>query len=125
MPAITRLEDLEIWQTSFDLALRIYDISENGVFGKDFAMGDQIRRAAISSMSNIAEGFGRESKNEFKRFLDISRGSSVEVQSVLHLSRARGYITDEEFDEIHGGYGSLCRRTNALIRYLKENAVVQ
>lgn len=57
--------------------------------------------------------------------MDISRGSSVEVQSVLHLARARGYVTDREFEEIHGGNGSLCRRTNALIRYLRENAVVQ
>ena len=122
MPAVTRLEDLEIWQTSFELALQIYDISENGAFGRDFAMRDQIRRAAISSMSNIAEGYGRESKKEFSRFLDISRGSSVEVQSVLHLARARDYVTAIQFEEIHGAYGSLCRRTNALIRYLKQNA---
>jgi len=119
MPAVTKLEDLEIWQLSFELAQRVYDISEPSTFSRDFAIRDQIRRASVSSMSNIAEGYARVSKKEFARFLDIARGSAVEVQSLLHLARARAYITDAEFDEIYALHGVLCRRIGALIQYLR------
>ncbi|MFV1981317.1 MAG: four helix bundle protein [Rhodothermia bacterium] len=122
MNPVTELEDLEIWQMSFELAQRVYDVTEVGPFSRDFGMRNQIRRASVSSMSNIAEGYARMSKKEFVRFLDIARGSAVEVQSLLHLSKARSYITGEEFDEIYAPYGVLCRRMGALIRYLRRAA---
>ena len=122
MTAVTKLEDLEIWQLAFELAQRVYDVTEIMPFSRDFAMRDQIRRACVSSMSNIAEGYARVSKREFARFLDIARGSAVEVQSLLHMARARGYINDAEFDDMHAQYGLLCRRIAALIRYLKRQA---
>ena len=122
MNPVTELEDLEIWQLSFALAQRVYDVSEVGTFARDFGMRDQIRRASVSSMSNSAEGHARVSKKEFARFLDIARGSAVEVQSLLHLAKARSYITEEEFDEIYTQYGVLCRQIGALIRYLRRAA---
>ena len=122
MAAITRLEDLEIWKLAFDLAQKIYDATEEGTFARDFAMRDQIRRASISSMSNIAEGFARVTNKEFVRFLVIARGSAVEVQSLLHLARSRGYISTTEFQSMYESYGLLCRRIGALIKYLTRAA---
>ena len=122
MAAVTKFEDLEIWQLSFELARKVYDISETATFSRDFGMRDQIRRASVSSMSNIAEGYARVSKKEFARFLDIARASSVEVRSLLHLARARAYITEGEFDEIYTKYGVLGRQIGALIRYLRRAA---
>jgi four helix bundle protein len=79
MAKIERLEDIQAWQEARELAKRIYSLSSPGVWAKDFAWRDQIRRAAISVMSNIAEGFDRQGDAEFGRFLSIAKGSASEI----------------------------------------------
>jgi four helix bundle protein len=87
----TRFEQLNVWQKSKTLAVAVYKTSSQGDFARDFGLRDQLRRAAVSVMSNIAEGFGRFTRPEFRRFLTIARGSVAEVQSQLYLAHDLGY----------------------------------
>jgi four helix bundle protein len=93
---VARFEDLAVWKKSKELSLGIYRITNQGRFRYDFGLKDQMRRAAVSVMSNIAEGFERYSRNEFRHFLSIARGSASEVRSQLHLARDLGYVDDAE-----------------------------
>lgn len=111
MPLITRFEDIQAWQEARILTQQIYAITRAGSFAKDFGLRDQIQRAAVSAMSNIAEGFDCESKLEFARFLGIARRSVVEVQSLLYTALDAGYITKDCFHS----YFSQANKTKALI----------
>ncbi len=91
---IERFEDIIAWQRARVLTIRIYEIFKNN---KDFSFKNQIERAAISIMNNIAEGFERRSDKELLNFLYIAKGSSGEVRSMLYLARDLGYITETEF----------------------------
>jgi four helix bundle protein len=93
---IERFEDLIAWQKSKHLSVLIYRTSSKAPFSKDFGLRDQIRKAVISIMSNIAEGFERYSPREFRQFLSIARGSAAEVRSQLHLARELDYIPEDE-----------------------------
>ncbi len=98
MPLIKRFEDIHAWQEARKLTREIYQTTKVGVFARDFGLRDQIQRAAVSAMTNIAEGFDCDSKVEFARFLGIARRSSVEVQSLLYVALDANYITHELFD---------------------------
>jgi four helix bundle protein len=97
MAAITKFEDLIAWQEARTLVKWIYKITSDGTFSKDFGMQDQIQRAAVSVMTNIAEGFDCESSAEFARFLGIARRSTVEVQSLLYAALDVEYIKPDIF----------------------------
>jgi four helix bundle protein len=97
MALIKKFEDILAWQEARKLVGEIYGITREGFFSKDFELRDQIQRAAVSVMSNIAEGFACESHVEFARFLGISRRSALEVQSLLYAALDIGYITEEIF----------------------------
>jgi four helix bundle protein len=99
MARIERFEDLLAWQRSMDLVVHVYELSSSGRFARDFALSDQIHRAAISVPSNIAEGFERRSRAEFHHSLTISKGSCGEVRTQLHIAKRLGYITAEVADE--------------------------
>jgi four helix bundle protein len=97
MPLIKCFEDIVAWQEARKLTQQIYTLSSKGLFARDFGLKDQIRRASVSVMANIAEGFDCESKAEFARFLGFARRSAVEVQSLLYIAHDVGYITEEQF----------------------------
>lgn len=97
MALIKRFEDILAWQEARKLVKDIYRITREGAFSKDFGLRDQIQRAAVSVMANIAEGFDCESHIEFARFLGIARRSAVEVQSLLYAAQDSGYINEETF----------------------------
>ena len=120
MAKVERFEDLEVWKTAREAVNAVYDLSANGVFSKDYALRDQIRRAAISIPSNIAEGFSRRSNKEFIQFLFIAKGSVVEVQSQLYTALDRGYIPQETFTSIYKQLEVIAKQTSRLITYLKE-----
>lgn len=101
MTTINRIEDIQAWQKARELVRGIYQCSRTGSLGKDFGLRDQIQRAAVSTMSNIAEGFGRKSDREFSRYLDIARGSAFEVQSLLYVAQDCGYIEQKQFIELY------------------------
>jgi four helix bundle protein len=98
MTMIQRFEDIQAWQESRKLVRMIYSLTNKELFSKDYGMRDQIQRASVSTMANIAEGFDCESRVEFARFLGIARRSAVEVQSILYAVLDNGYINQEEFD---------------------------
>jgi len=97
MALIERFEDILAWQEARELTRRIYRLTSAGPFSRDFGLRDQIRRAAVSSMTNVAEGFDCHSKKEFARFLEIARRSAVEVQSLLYTALDVGYIDQDTF----------------------------
>jgi four helix bundle protein len=97
MGLITRFEDIHAWQEARISVRMIYSLTGEGPFAADFGLRDQIRRAAVSIMANIAEGFDCDSKPEFARFLGIARRSAVEVQSLLYAALDLDYISDSQF----------------------------
>jgi four helix bundle protein len=115
MTAVTRFEDLIAWQEARKLMQLAYKVTSEGSFAKDFEMRDQFRSAALSAMTNIAEGFDNESTAEFARFLGMARRSAVEVQSLSYAALDVGYITQEFFQSCY----EQARKTKALIGGLK------
>ena len=99
MGRVERFEDLFAWQKARELTRFIYALSRDGAFGKDYGLRDQIRRASVSVMSNIAEGFDRAGRVEFHRYLVIAKGSCAEVRSQLYVASDTQLITEEQFDE--------------------------
>ena len=97
---ITRFEDLIAWQKARELTKAIYTVTSIGIFSKDFGLKDQIQRASVSAMSNIAEGFERGSSNEFHHFLVIAKGSCAEVKSQLYVALDAEYLTETIFFEL-------------------------
>ena len=117
-----RFEDLDAWKVSRELANLIYRFGRESGFSKDYGFKDQIQRAAVSVMNNVAEGFERGSNKDFARFLFIARGSVGEVRSMLYLALDQKYITEGPFKEAY----SLCVRDSqlcwGLIKHLQKNS---
>jgi four helix bundle protein len=95
-----RVEEIQAWQKTRELVREVYKTCEDGKLRSDFGLRDQLCRAAVSSMSNIAEGFGRKSDREFAHFLDIAKGSATEVQSLLYVALDVGYLASDQFDRL-------------------------
>ena len=101
MAAITTFEEIESWKRGRELCRRLYAITSQGTFARDFGLRDQIRRAAVSILSNIAEGFERDSGDkDFRHFLGLAKGSAGEVRAQLYVATDAGYLTPVEFDEL-------------------------
>jgi len=97
---VERFEDLIAWQKARELTRRVYHITATGAFSRDFGLRDQIRRASVSVMSNLAEGFERGSRAEFRQFVVIAKGSCAEVRSQLYAALDIGYLTEKEHREL-------------------------
>ena len=108
---VRRFEDLEAWKFGRELAQSVYSLTRKDLISRDFGLVDQIRRAATSAMTNVAEGFERGSNKDFVRFLFIARGSAGEVRSLLYVALDQGYITEEEFNTTQ----DLCIQTSRII----------
>ena len=122
---IRRFEDLVVWQKARELAKGIYLVSARGAFSRDFGLRDQLRRAAVSMMANVAEGFERGGRGEFHQFLSMAKGSCGEARSSLYAAQDASYLTSLEFarllkltDEIGRMLGRM-RRTVGAQRGLK------
>jgi four helix bundle protein len=119
MATIERFEDIEAWQRARELTKSIYEATADGLWNRDFGLRDQIRRAAVSVMSNIAEGFERGGKAEFGRFLTMAKGSAGEVRCQLYVALDVGYIDQRAFRQL----SALAERTSSMIagfmNYLK------
>ena len=115
MTGIRRFEDCIAWQKSRALTADVYRVSGVGNFGRDFALRDQIRRAAISVMSNIAEGFDRYSRPEFRQFLSFARGSAAEVRSQLYVAMDLGYVDNAAFSKMK----AQCEEVSRLIAAMR------
>jgi len=121
MAAFQRFEDIKAWQKARELTKEIYLITSDNLFFKDFGLRDQIRRASVSIMANIAEGFGRRTNKDFANFLVISHGSAAEVQSHLYVASDLNYISPEEFTKLYQLLDEISRMTMALCQHLRKN----
>jgi four helix bundle protein len=118
MATIERFEDLEAWQRARELTNVIYDMSDVGAFARDFPLRDQIRRAAVSIMSNIAEGFESRTSRLYIEHLGRAKASCGEVRAQLYLAHDRQYVSGEVFEQTRALAESVSRLTHGLIRYL-------
>jgi four helix bundle protein len=119
MATIERFEDIEAWKRARQMTHKIYAASREGAFSRDFGLRDQMRRASVSSMSNIAEGFERDGTQEFIHFLAMAKGSSGEVRSQLYVALDEGYITQQQFDELYKDAEAVSRMSARFIEYLQ------
>ncbi|MEK7763428.1 MAG: four helix bundle protein [Nitrospirota bacterium] len=118
MATIERFEDIKAWQAARELVSAVYLVSGKGKFEKDFGLRDQIQRASVSVMANIAEGFERGSDKEFHRFLYIAKGSAGEVRSHHFVALDLGYVTSDEFDNLRAKAEDVAKTISGFITYL-------
>ncbi|MEK6783424.1 MAG: four helix bundle protein [Bacteroidota bacterium] len=118
MAKVDKFEDLICWQKARLLVKEIYQAINKGDFSKDYDVKSQIRRASLSSMSNIAEGFGRFSKKEFVRFLEISTSSASEVKSILYVALDLGYLPKDQVQSLQSLTEEVKALGLGLIKYL-------
>jgi four helix bundle protein len=120
--AIERFTDIEAWKTARILTKLVYAMTRSGDVSRDRALCDQLRRAAISAMSNIAEGFSRRSSADFARFLDIARGSTSELQSLLYVAHDNYRLPLERSKPVFEAAERTIALTAALTRYVRSPA---
>jgi len=116
---ITRFEDLECWKEARDIVNCVYRVCRVIELEKDYSLSDQIKRAAVSIMANIAEGFSRKGNKEFIQFLFIGKSSATELQSHLYVALDQGYIKNDDFNEIYDQADKVQRQISNLIKYLQ------
>ena len=119
MATAKRFEDLEVWQRSRELANLIYAFSKDGTFSRDFGLRDQIRRAAVSIMSNIAEGFESSTQQTFIKYLGHAKASAGEVRAQLYIVKDQGYISEEEFEKAFAMAEICSKQLARFIQYLR------
>ncbi len=123
MATFHRFEQIEVWQKARELTNKIYKITAQGAFSRDFGLKDQIRDASVSMMSNIAEGFERGGTAEFKQFLSIAKGLSGEVRSELYVALDQGYLTSTVFESLSGDALQISRMLSGLMSYLRGSGI--
>jgi len=116
---IEKFEDIKAWGRARGLVKKVYQLSNNKKFSQDWSLKDQIRRAAVSVMSNIAEGYSRQTDKEFIRFLYIALGSVSEVRSQLYVALDLSYISKEGFETLYSESEEITKLIGGFIRYLE------
>jgi four helix bundle protein len=119
MGKIERFEDIDAWKIARELTKIIYEVTAQGKLATDFSLRDQLRRAAVSIMANIAEGFEREGNKEFRQFLATAKGSVGEVKSLLYIALDAGLTSSEQFNRIMALADESSRLIAGFLRYLK------
>ena len=119
MTTAKRFEDLEVWQKAKELTNLIYRLSSSGWFARDFGLRDQMRRAAVSVMSNIAEGFESQTQALFIQFLSRTKGSSGELRAQLYFALEQEYIKTAEFQSAFSLAEVCSKQLASFIRYLE------
>jgi len=123
MSKIERFEDIMAWQKARELCRQIYSRAGAGAFSKDYGLKDQIRRASVSAMANIAEGFDRGGDREFLQFLSNSKGSCGEVKSHLYVALDQRYLVAHDFEQLYAQTDEVSRLIGGFMTYLKGSAV--
>ena len=118
MGRIDRFEDIQAWQKARDLTQFVYLLTKRDPFCKDWDLQRQLRRASISIMANIAEGYGRRSHREFANYLNMAHASVAEVQSHIYVALDQNYLTRNDFDECFAKCEECSRMTQAFQNYL-------
>jgi four helix bundle protein len=123
MASFRSFEEIDAWKKARELTRRVYDVTAKGAFARDFGLRDQLRRACVSIMSNVAEGHGRGGRKEFLQFLSMAQGSANEVCSHLYVALDLGYIDDEQFRVLTGLAQENARLIGGLVRYLRTTEI--
>ena len=121
MSEIKRFEDLDTWQRARELTRLIYEISSSSNFAKDFGLRDQIRRSAVSILSNISEGFERGGNKEFLMFLPYAKGSCGQLRYHMYVALDQEYINDEVFVSITDKTIELSKMIAGFMKYLQKS----
>jgi four helix bundle protein len=121
MNRIEKFEDIIAWQKARVLTKEIYKCTQVGGFARDYGLKDQIQRASVSTMANVAEGFERGGDKEFTQFLSTSKGSCGEVKSHLYVALDQGYLTPVSFDQLYGQASEVSRLLSGFMTYLRES----
>ncbi|NOY98827.1 MAG: four helix bundle protein [Chloroflexi bacterium] len=119
MATAKRFEELDVWQRARELTNLIYAFSTSGAFSHDFGLRDQIRRASVSIMSNIAEGFESRTQKMFIEYLGRAKASAGEVRAQLYIVRDQGYISEEDFEQAFEMAEICSRQLARFIQYLE------
>jgi len=122
MATFRRFEDIEAWVKARALVGTIYELTRHGKFSGDFGLRDQIRRAGVSIMANIAEGFERDGNSEFVQFLSIAKASAGEFRSHLYVALDASYISIEEFGSLTNQATHVSLLITRLLNYLKTSS---
>jgi four helix bundle protein len=119
MASVKKFEELEVWQHARKLVREVYRVSGSGHFSRDFGLRDQLRRASISILSNIAEGFERAGNKEFSHFLYMAKGSAGELRAQLYVALDLNYFSTEDFRNLSTSSETIARQLSAFIKYLQ------
>ncbi len=119
MGTFKSFEEIEVWKNARILAQKIYDLTLDGTFARDYKLRDQINGSSGSIMDNIAEGFERDGTREFIQFLSISKGSAGKTRSQLYRAFDRKHISAEQFQELKGQTLQISKQLSSLMKYLK------
>lgn len=118
MATYNSFEEIEVWKSSIDLAVKVYDLCKKSDISKDLEMKNQIKKAVISISNNIAEGFEYDNRKDFIRFLRIAKGSAGEVRSQIILSFKVSLITGQQLEELNADCLSVSKQLKGFIKYL-------
>lgn len=121
MATFKNFEEIVAWQKARILTKRVYEATADGKFSRDFGLSNQIRRASVSIMANIAEGFGRRTNKDFANFLVMAHGSAAEVQSHLYVALDLDYMSQEAFQELYALVDEISRMTMTLCQHLRKS----
>lgn len=121
MAKIKKFEDIESWKKARELTKQLYESTSTGQFTRDFGLKDQIRRAAVSLLSNIAEGFERGGDKEFVQFLSVAKGSCGEVRAQLYVALDQQYVSALQFETLSSKAVEVGQLLSGFIKYLKQS----
>lgn len=122
MATIKKFEEIESWKKARELTKQVYRVSKKAPFSSDFSLRDQIRRAAVSVMSNIAEGFDRSGTGEFVQFLATAKGSAAEVRCQLYVALDQNYIDEDEFGNLSSLASDTANIIGGFMNYLRRSS---
>lgn len=121
MPTITRFEEIRAWKAARTLTREVYQVSNEGAFARDYGLRDQLRRAAVSIMSNIAEGFESDTQQQFIKYLGYAKASAGEVRAQLYVALDVGYLTEDAFRSLFTQAETCSRQLSRFITYLRQH----
>jgi len=122
MGTIHKFEEIEAWQTARNLTKTVYGLTAEGPFSRDFGLRDQMRRAAVSIMSNIAEGFESKTRGLFVEFLGRAKGSAGELRAQFYVAHDAGYLSSEQFRSLQDQSVKCSGQISRFMTYLKSSA---
>jgi four helix bundle protein len=113
-----RFEDIEAWQTARELPRQVYDLTRHGEFARDFGLRDQMQRASVSIMSNIAEGFESRTQQLFNDYLERAKASAGELRAQVYVAKDTGYLDQTKFSQLYELSDKCSWQISRIMQYL-------